>query len=80
MLRNPIPLAEVPRLLPGRTSPKTVHRWVADGLHGGRVKLKSLKIGGRRYTTPEWLREFVASLNRDRPRPDLAPSPGVNDT
>lgn len=34
---------------------------------GERVRLKTLVVGGRRFTTRQWIAEFVATLNRDNP-------------
>jgi hypothetical protein len=63
MFDNLIPLAEVADQLPTRPGVSTVHRWAADGLRGGRVKLKTLLLGGKRLTTEEWLHDFVRALN-----------------
>jgi hypothetical protein len=65
MLENLIPLDEVANRLPTRPGLSTVHRWSADGLQGGRVKLRTMKVGGKRLTTEEWLQEFIGALNGD---------------
>lgn len=36
-----------------RSNPKTVSDWMA------KKHLRSLKIRGRRYTTPEWISDFI---------------------
>jgi hypothetical protein len=78
MFDNLIPLAEVADRLPTRPGVSTVHRWAADGLRGGRVKLKTLLLGGKRLTTEEWLHDFVKALNGgDCPRPDAAETPNT---
>ena len=48
-------------LIPGRPDISTIHRWINKGLDG--VKLKSVKAGGKRFTTKHWLNEFFAELS-----------------
>ncbi|QDV74290.1 DUF1580 domain-containing protein [Botrimarina mediterranea] len=52
-------LAEAAKTLPGRPHLSTLHRWRLRGIRG--VRLKTCLVGGRRYTTPRWLREFIAA-------------------
>jgi len=52
-----ITLAEAAKRLPGRPHVSTLHRWRTRGLHG--VKLRTTKIGGRRFVTIEDLEEFI---------------------
>lgn len=64
---NLIPLLDVPGHLPkGRngiaTNPATVFRWVKHGRNG--VKLETLSIGGRRFTSTEALQRFFDKLTR----------------
>jgi len=39
----------------------TIHRWRLRGVRG--VKLQTWLIGGRRFTSEEALREFIAATN-----------------
>lgn len=60
-------LAEVAKLLPGRTkgervSVDTLWRWCQRGLRG--LKLKSVLVGGTRCTTLPWLQEFIEARNQ----------------
>ncbi len=73
MLENLITLTEAAKKLPSRPGVSTLHRWAADGLQGGRIRLRTLKVGGKRFTTEVWLHDFVRALNgEDCPRPDAA--------
>ena len=38
----------------------TVHRWRLRGVKG--IKLETTRVGGRRYTTAEWLDRFHAAV------------------
>ena len=46
-------------------SPKSVRRWMRSGItvNGRRVRLASLKVGGERVTSGEWLAAFIAAQN-----------------
>jgi hypothetical protein len=67
-----IPIAGIPNHLE-KMGLKRAHRsigfrWTTRGVSG--IKLRSLKIGGRRYTSPLWLEQFfqqvsVADSSRD---------------
>ncbi len=63
-----ITLAEVTRIVPGRAGKRvalvTVHRWCGRGLRNG-LRLRAVKIGGRRYTTLGWVQEFIEASSRD---------------
>ena len=57
-----IAFREVPELLPSRRLGRplclsTVRIWATRGLRG--VRLKSVRIGGIRYTSEAWLRDFI---------------------
>ena len=52
-------LAEAARSLPSRPHPSTLHRWRLRGIRG--VKLDTILIGGRRYTSREALQRFFAA-------------------
>lgn len=75
-----IPLVKLPGHLPKRPSGKpvalsAVYRWASAGV-GGRV-LRTAEVGGIRYTSIEWVREFIGagpSSHVDRGRESRAPS------
>lgn len=52
-------LAEAAKKLPGRPHISTVHRWRQRGVRG--IKLETVLIGGRRFTSDAALAEFVRS-------------------
>jgi hypothetical protein len=59
-LRTPeeyLTMAKASHLLPGRPHISTLHRWRLRGVRG--VRLQTCLVGGRRYTTSEWLAEFI---------------------
>lgn len=68
-----IALTEVQKILNRKIHLNTVHRWCLSGVRGHR--LRSQIVGGRRFTTAAWVREFIAALNDQpappRQRPDL---------
>ena len=58
-------LPQAAKLFPGtkpgkRVSTDTVWRWCTRGVCGG-VRLRSVMIGGRRFTTRAWLDDFIAA-------------------
>ncbi len=72
-----ITLNEVTRVIPGRDGKRvslvTVHRWCGPGLRGG-LRLRTVKIGGRRYTTQVWVKQFIEGSSRDdRPTVESPP-------
>ncbi len=73
----------VPKILEeltGRRPPtSTWRRWILAGVNGknGRVKLRSVKVGGRIFTSREYAQEFLEATNKiclDRPTPESASS------
>jgi hypothetical protein len=50
---------------PNRPSAKAIHRWMTEGVlsraTGQRVYLKHVRIGGRFYTSEEFVQEFLAA-------------------
>ncbi len=58
------PLGEAPRYYPGPRPPHvaTFVRWALKGVGKDRVRLETVKIGGRRYTSVAALTRFVARL------------------
>ena len=57
--------------VPGRPHASTLIRWAMRGVRG--VRLETVVIGGRRFTSLEAIQRFVARLSGERPR---AVSPG----
>ena len=59
----PLPYNEAGKLLPAdrRPSATTWWRWSTRGVHG--IKLETILIGGRRYTTAAALQRFVDQLS-----------------
>ena len=53
--------------------PSVVIRWMIRGVRG--EVLTSKLIGGRRFTTPEWLDDFDRRLNADTPEVAAATEP-----
>jgi Protein of unknown function (DUF1580) len=53
--------ADASKVLPGRPHCATIARWATKGRHG--VKLETVVIGGRRYTSLEAIQRFIAQLN-----------------
>ena len=61
-------LTEAAKLIPGRVPGKrmavgTVWRWCRRGVRNG-IRLKSVLIGQQRYTTREWLQEFIDAVTQ----------------
>lgn len=59
-----VPLNQVPRFLPARSSGKRIHisavyRWVKRGRQG--CRLETIKIGGTTYTSLEALQRFSSA-------------------
>jgi hypothetical protein len=61
-------LTEAARLLPDRPHVSTLYRWAQRGVKG--VRLETVVVGGRRYTSVEALQRFAQRLTAD-------PSPPV---
>lgn len=61
-----VALADAGRGIPGKPSPSTVYRWCVRGVDRGdgrRVKLRSWRVGRKRFTTEAAITEFVEALN-----------------
>lgn len=62
--------AEATREFPGRPALRTIWRWMQRGVRG--VKLESITIGGRRFTSREAGQRFIeattAAAATDRPK------------
>lgn len=62
-----IPLAKVAKWLPPalrNVHASTSTRWALRGIGNPRVKLETVKIGGRRFVTREMIDRFIAALSR----------------
>ena len=57
-----ISINEVAKRLPGKVAISTIHRWAMKGVNG--VKLKSVRVGHRRYVTQEGIDEFIKELSK----------------
>lgn len=58
-------LEEAVQLVPRHPSAGTIWRWIRRGVwtrHGGNVRLRHVRIGGRVYTTEDWIRQFLDDL------------------
>ena len=53
---------EAAKVIPGRPHLSTVWRWISYGVGG--VRLETVQIGGRRYTSFEAIERFI--INRSR--------------
>ena len=60
-----IALADVPKLLPRPVHVGTVRRWARRGMAGR--KLRSIRVGGRAYTTARCVSDFLRAVNGGRP-------------
>lgn len=50
------PVSEAPKHIPGRPSKASCWRWVLQGVGG--IKLESILIGGKRFTSHEAVQRF----------------------
>lgn len=56
-----ITLTEATKITPGRPSPNCLWRWCRRGVlsrGGERIRLEHRRIGGKIFTTPDWLDDF----------------------
>jgi len=58
-----ISLLDTATRFPDRPHIGTMTRWSLKGIGPSRIKLRTWKIGGRRYTTQEAIDRFVAQLS-----------------
>lgn len=63
--RDYLTITQASHLLPGRPHVSTLHRWRLRGVRG--VRLQTCLVGGRRYTTREWLVEFINATSGASP-------------
>ena len=65
-----IPLNDVVKYLPFRTSIATVQRWIRRGASG--AVLETARIGSRRFTSKEAVQRFLVAQN-ETAKPQAAP-------
>jgi Protein of unknown function (DUF1580) len=53
-------------------SPATLYRWALKGVRG--IKLETVMMGGRRYTSDEAVDRFFARLSHPQPSPTPTPT------
>jgi hypothetical protein len=78
IIRDAIPLRDVPRRLPKLRNGKhphtaTIHRWARDGLRGR--KLWTFRVGGTLCTTAEALADFFEHISNNASAPQAAQAP-----
>lgn len=54
-------LSDAAQLLPHRPNPLTLQRWARTGSHG--IRLRTLQVGGRRFTTRQFLEQFIFEVS-----------------
>ena len=57
-----VPLNKAPQFVPGHPHLSTIWRWYLRGVRG--VKLETLVVGGRRFTSVEAIERFCERLSR----------------
>ena len=65
-------LTEASREIPGRPHITTMMRWSLRGIRG--IKLETILIGGRRFTSEEAIERFIERLSDTRPGVASQPS------
>ena len=58
---NLIPIRKVSSFFPRPPSHQTIWRWTTTGVRG--VVLKYVAIGGTRYTSQDWINDFIRQQN-----------------
>jgi hypothetical protein len=61
---NLLTLKQASNLLPGRPHISTIHRWRLRGVRG--IKLSSVMIGGRRFTSRLAINSFIEQTTASR--------------
>ncbi len=54
-------LRQAAAMLPGNPNRSTMHRWAHHGVRG--VRLATILVGGRRYTTRDAIEKFITALS-----------------
>ena len=64
-----VPVTAASKLFPNRPATGTIWRWVLEGLklpgQEKRLKLRAVRIGGRRFIRPKDAETFLAKLNAE---------------
>ena len=60
-----VPINDASEITPGRPHLATVYRWFTKGVRGG-IKLETVLVGGRRFTSREAIQRFCDRLSGDR--------------
>lgn len=55
-------LRQAAKRIPVLISDSGIRAWALRGVSG--IKLRSKKIGGRRYTTQQWIEAFLEATNK----------------
>lgn len=63
-LEDLITLEEASRCLPDSPHTSTLYRWAERGRRG--VRLRCVSVGHKRYTTRQWLKDFLVCLDAAR--------------
>src|SRR4051794_8951254 len=71
-VEHTFPLSRMRDHVPSRPSPATAFRWAMEGIRG--IRLETLMIGGRRYTSREAVVRFLARRNEPPSPEPVAPS------
>lgn len=71
-----IPFRDAPKHIPGRPHAATCHRWRLVGVRG--VKLETIKVGSKRFTSKEAIRRF--SEQTTAAADGVAPTPSPSQT
>lgn len=71
-----IPINEASQFIPGRPHRATVWRWALKGIrrNAATVKLNTIAVGGRRFTSKEFIAAFLLACNGDAPKPVVSDS------
>lgn len=69
--------AEAGKLAPGRPAACTVWRWATKGTETrqGKIKLQHVRMGGKIFTSAQWLKEFSVALAAANEPVDIPPPP-----
>jgi len=59
-----LPLSAASSLLPGNPTSGTIARWALKGVGTERVRLESILVGGRRFTSRQAIARFIAARSQ----------------
>lgn len=64
-------LAQSPKHIPGRPNASTPYRWATEGVKvpgsDERIRLETIKVGGKRFTSLEAIQRFIERTTRNSP-------------